>query len=83
MWRSAAPSTSRPETSRHLAPALREFWRMRAGTHGKLYHGSVPLYYCSYDQRGNLFVSGVNSQYGNQAALYRFPKGGRVLKQSA
>ncbi len=47
----------------------------------KLYHGSVPLYYCSYDQRGNLFVSGVNSQYGNQAALYRFPKGGHDLEQ--
>jgi WD40 repeat protein len=47
----------------------------------KLYFSSVGLWYCGYDDRGNLYFSGHNDQYLNRAKLYVWPAGSSNLKQ--
>jgi hypothetical protein len=45
----------------------------------RLYFSSVALNYCGYDDLGNLYLSGINSQSG-EGQLYRWSRGGSRLE---
>jgi hypothetical protein len=39
------------------------------------------FYYCGYDDQGNLYLSGTNGQYGDQAQLVRLARGSSDFEQ--
>lgn len=39
------------------------------------------FYYCGYDDKGNLYLSGTNRHYGNQAQLFRLATGSGEFEQ--
>jgi hypothetical protein len=47
-----------------------------------MYYSSVfHFYYCGYDNLGNLYLSGTNGRYGNQAQLVRLARGSSDFEQ--
>jgi hypothetical protein len=46
----------------------------------RLLFPTVALWYCGYDDKGNLYVSAVDDRYADQARLLRLAPGGRRLE---
>ena len=47
-----------------------------------IYHSSeFHFYYCGYDNKGNLYLSGTNGHYGDQAELIRLASGSSEFEQ--
>jgi hypothetical protein len=45
------------------------------------YSSAFGFYYCGYDNEGNLYLSGTNRHYGNQAQLFRLSSGSTEFEQ--
>jgi hypothetical protein len=52
-----------------------------AGNPTMYYSSLFHFYYCGYDNQGNLYLSGTNGQYGNQARLVRLTRGSSDFEQ--
>jgi hypothetical protein len=47
------------------------------------YSSGYHFYYCGYDERGNLYLTAVNEQYGDRAQLVRLASGSTEFEQIA
>jgi hypothetical protein len=45
------------------------------------YSSEFGFYHCGYDDKGNLYLSGTNRHYGNQAELFRLASGSSEFEQ--